>query len=289
MVQGLLLILQGFILLCIKGGIKMNINSNTILYFTGTGNSISVAKELKRSIGEVDLLSISSLAKEDRIKVDSQILGLVFPVYFARLPLMVEDLIKKLNINESTYVFAIATHGGGPAEVLKKLEKVLHDSGNNLNASFLLNMPANNIFAYNGPSMQKQKRILDKSAHKVKDIAVDIKCRVNKNPERSRIIIDTFIDRATIKLTDKIMKELHTKDEKFTVNETCNSCKICSLVCPASNIEIIDNRPVWKHKCEQCTACVQFCPNKSINLDGKTENRRRYKHPDIKLDEMISR
>lgn len=265
----------------------MKIEKSTILYFTGTGNSLNVAMELENKLEGVKLQSISSLVDEETIEVDCKFVGIVFPVYYARLPLMVEKVIEKLKISKNTYVFAIATHGGGPAEVLKKLDKIIRGAGNTLNASFLVNMPANNIFAYNGPSLKKQNKILKNANIKIEEIAYMVRGQVNRSPEKSRLIIDTFIDRVTTNITDKIMMELHLSDEKFTVDESCNSCKVCSMVCPASNIDIVDTKPVWKHKCEKCAACIQHCPSRSINVGERTAKRKRYTNPNINLNHMI--
>ncbi|MDR2194165.1 MAG: 4Fe-4S binding protein [Treponema sp.] len=40
-------------------------------------------------------------------------------------------------------------------------------------------------------------------------------------------------------------------DKKFTVNNNCTGCGICEKVCPVDNIEILNNKPQYKHHCEQ--------------------------------------
>jgi epoxyqueuosine reductase QueG len=47
-----------------------------------------------------------------------------------------------------------------------------------------------------------------------------------------------------------------------------------------------NNKPQYKHHCEQCVACIQFCPQKAINYKDATQNRRRYTNPEIKYKEL---
>lgn len=51
-----------------------------VYYFTGTGNSLVVAKDIAREI-EGELISISSVIGRESIKTDANVIGIVFPVY----------------------------------------------------------------------------------------------------------------------------------------------------------------------------------------------------------------
>ena len=49
-----------------------------------------------------------------------------------------------------------------------------------------------------------------------------------------------------------------------------------------------NGRPVWQHQCELCCACLHFCPVEAIQLGMMqgTKGRGRYRHPDLKIDDM---
>jgi Fe-S-cluster-containing hydrogenase component 2 len=49
-----------------------------------------------------------------------------------------------------------------------------------------------------------------------------------------------------------------------------------------------NDRPVWQHHCELCCACLHFCPAEAIQLNilRGTKGRGRYRHPDLKVDDM---
>jgi ferredoxin len=272
-----------------KGGFFMVIEKDTILYYSGTGNSLQVARDIKNEIkgANISLCRIASLAVEERIEVKAKTLGIVFPVTYARLPLIVESVIEKLDISKDTYVFAIATHGGGPAETLKKLGNLLKSKGAMLNSGFLVYMTGNNVFSYGAASIEKQNKAFEKEKKKVKKIARVISERKNQKPEMSKLLIDTLIDRCFIKTTDKIMENLHKRDEEFWINDNCNGCKLCERICPVNNINFDFNKPNWKHSCEQCTACIQYCPKEAIQWGRNTLKRKRYRNPNIGVNELL--
>lgn len=265
----------------------MVIDKDTILYFSGTGNSLQVAKDINSELKGFNLCNIASIITEEKIKIEGKVLGVVFPVIYARLPLIVEKVLEKLEFNKDTYVFAIATHGGGPAEVLIKLRKALKSKGILLNSGFLIHMPGNNIFAYGANSIEKENKIFEKEKKKVKKITHIIRERKNCKCELSKLVVDTLIDRVFIRTTDKIVENLHLRDNDFWVNDTCNSCKLCKRICPVNNIQINTGKPIWKHSCEQCAACIQYCPKQAIQWGKKTIKRKRYRNPNINVIELL--
>lgn len=265
----------------------MIIEKDTILYFSGTGNSLQVAKDIGSELREIDLCKISSLVNEEQIEVNTSIFGIVFPVYYARLPLVVEKIVKKLRFGERTYVFAAATYGGAAAGVLVKLNNILQNRHGKLNSGFLIRMPANNIFAYNPSSAKKDHKVFQKENIKIKKISDVIKQRKDSKCEVSKLMIDRIIDKVLIKITDRIMDGVPVKDKKFWVTDSCNGCRLCEKICPVNNIKFHVNKPIWKHNCEQCTACIQYCPNEAIQWGNKTESRRKYRNPNIDTKELI--
>lgn len=265
----------------------MVIDRDTILYFSGTGNSLQVTKDINSELRDFNLCNISSIITEEKIKITGKALGIVFPVIYARLPLILERVLEKLEINKDIYVFAIATHGGAPAKVLIKLRKILKSRGIVLNSGFLIHMPGNNIFAYGASSIEKQNKTFEREKKKVKKITNIIRERKNYKCELSKLVIDILIDRVFIKITDKIVGNLHLRDKDFWVNDNCNSCKLCERICPVNNIQINTDKPIWKHNCEQCAACIQYCPKQAIQWGKKTTKRKRYRNPNINVTELM--
>ena len=57
----------------------------TIFYFSATGNSLSVARDIAGHLGNTELVSIPCYLQNPQ-KVDSPRIGLVFPVHIFGLP-----------------------------------------------------------------------------------------------------------------------------------------------------------------------------------------------------------
>lgn len=265
----------------------MVIEKDTILYFSGTGNSLQLAKDIRSELDETKVCKLTSLMGEKEIEVKSKVLGIVFPVYYGGMPLVAEELVKKLNISKDTYVFAVATYGGMPAGALTKLDNMLRNNNSQLNSGFLLKMPGNYIVMYNAASLEKQNKHFENAKKKVKEISNIIKERKKLKPETSKYIIDTVVDNILSKFTDKGKSKLYIKDKEFWADEKCNSCKLCEKICPVKNIEFTSNKPAWNHKCEQCMACIQHCPKEAIQWGKRTIKRKRYKNPNISINELI--
>ena len=253
---------------------------NAIFYFSGTGNSLKVCKDLSIELKNLQIIPISTVIKED-IKYPIEKLGIVFPVYFAALPPLVADFIRKLNTSKINYIYAIATCNDFSGAALHIVKKILKKKGKSLNLGFSIIMPGNYLPMYPPLPKDKQEERFKLEIQKVKTISKLID--YNQNNEIS------FLSRILSFMQKRNDKKLHEKDKNFWVDENCNSCGICEKVCPVENIEIMEGKPQWQHRCQQCLACIHWCPQKSIQYSNKTVEKERYHHPDISLKEMLER
>lgn len=84
----------------------------------------------------------------------------------------------------------------------------------------------------------------------------------------------------------------HLADGKqIQVNEdVCVGCGICAHVCPLGIFKIKDGLATRsKDVCEFCLACAQNCPQKAITMKyGEKNEKARYRHPSITLQEIIN-
>lgn len=79
-----------------------------ILYFTATGNSLYIARQL--SDENTELLSIPQMVKQGRHDFEAEEIGIVYPIYGHMPPNMVRNFIKQARI-KANYKFAILTYG----------------------------------------------------------------------------------------------------------------------------------------------------------------------------------
>jgi flavodoxin len=70
----------------------------TIYCFTGTRNSLKIAKDLKNELGDTRIVQICKNNIGITTNADSQKIGVVFPVYFRGLPMMVKKFVENLQI-----------------------------------------------------------------------------------------------------------------------------------------------------------------------------------------------
>ena len=85
-----------------------------IYFFTGSGNSLHVAKEMQKRLPGAELIPMVSLLHKDTIETKADTAGFVFPIHGMTMPVPVKKFIEKLNADSATYLFAIATRAGTP-------------------------------------------------------------------------------------------------------------------------------------------------------------------------------
>jgi flavodoxin/Pyruvate/2-oxoacid:ferredoxin oxidoreductase delta subunit len=253
----------------------------TIYYFSGTGNSLKVAKDIATELEDTETIKICK-DNIDIHKTISKKIGFVFPVYYSGMPLLVKAFIENLKIPSDAYVFTIVTFGRSSDASIPQLEKLLKAKGSKLSAAFKIKMPGNYQIMYAPHSDKEHEERFKNEEEKIPQIARSI----NNNEivkfrgvgESLKTVIGGMISSSF---------KPYKKDKDFWADEKCNGCSICSKVCPANNIKMVDAKPQWKNECEQCLACMQWCPKKSIQYKKVTVDRGRYHHPDVKVNELV--
>jgi len=288
--------------------------STEIYYFSGTGNSLAVARDIAEKTKGA-LISIPVVMDKESIKTDADVIGIVFPSYMAHLygiPLIVEKFIKKLEDIGSKYIFAVCTCGGfenfNGLPTLKNLGKLLKSMGGKLSAEYSIKLPMNTLDYSHIPVPidQNQETMFDNCKHKIEIICQYI---TNRRKSRYKIITSLFnwlmtpmylmlrkFHLEALKKYSKEPKDTNLKyyelmpltDKSIYADDKCNGCAICAKVCPVQNIKMIENKPVWQHHCEMCLACAEWCPKKAIHHWLRVEGKN-YHHPDVKISDMLRR
>jgi ferredoxin/flavodoxin len=293
--------------------------STEVYYFTSTGNSLVVARDIaERTNGT--LVSISSTRDKEQISTDAEVIGLVFPVYYASLggsglPRIVEHFVGKLQAIGTKYLFAVCTHSGGPVNTIENLDKILRSRGGELAVGF--GVQTSIPYASSAKikyALFRQELQMDRLVDDVKRQALFVAWRAKLDVLQKRIatrekgkvevrntmakIVETpwlSLQRRMTVARYQILANSRSQsldeliplaDTSFDVGETCNGCGICARVCPVGNIQMVDNRPVWQHHCETCYACFQWCPKNAIH-GSIVEYEKRDHHPQVKVVDML--
>lgn len=257
--------------------------TTTIYYFSATGNSLMVAKDLSEQLTDANMVKISKNNLSIVEDTQSDKIGFVFPIYYWGVPVIVKNFIKNLLISKNAYVFAIATYGGMVGTPFSQIKKVLAKKGVKLFASFAVNMPGNCQLMLETASEEEQRKLLKDEKKQIQIIA-------------SSIISNQKVEFKTNAIMNSVYNLLYTLTfrpravgKNFWTDERCTGCGLCSNVCPASNIVMYDGKPKWNRECESCLACMQWCPQKSIQYKKVTIKRGRYHNPNINVNEIIQK
>lgn len=257
--------------------------STTIYYFSGTGNSLKIARDMAETIDDTKLVSIAR-ATEDQLAPDTDAVGIVFPVYAWGPPSVVTQFLDKVSIGSDKYVFAVCTCGGSASGTLVKFKKQLLTKGIMLSAGFVVLMPTNYIVWGEALPEEKQQEMFARAKDRVAEICMVIEAKKVQEVEMGgllgRLVLTGLIYNSSIGFFANL-------DKKFTVYTACNGCGICERVCQVGNITMKDGKPDWLHHCEQCLACLHWCPQEAIQVGKKTEGRKRYHHPEINAKDLM--
>lgn len=258
---------------------------NEVFYFSGTGNSFAIAKDIAAKLLDAEIREI----KQDmEFHQDAQIdtLGIVYPVYDWGPPKIVADFLKKLSVPQSTYVYCVANYGGLLGSSNLVVKEMLQERGIQLSAGFAIQMPGNFIPMYNIANDKRIAKLFSAKDAKVLKIADAVHAKQKAKIETSLGFLGKHL---STKVYSAAMAHINEFGKKFTVDGTCNGCGLCMRICPKKNIVMHAGKPEWQNDCEACLACMHWCPNKAIQYGEKTAGRKRYHNQSVTSAEMIKR
>lgn len=280
-----------------------------VYYFSGTGNSLSVAKTIAvKSNSEVIRIG------NKKIEVKDQKICIVFPSYIAAsvgMPLSVDKFVRNIKDIEAKEFHIVCTCGGyeimNALPSLHKLKHIIHVMGGKVIGSYSLRMPMNNLNYDHIPiPISKDIEKINKNALvKSEKIATMI---INNSKTRFSFLKELFYysmvplfmlisiyikhemkTQAKENNTKKTVRELVSyTDRSIIVEDACKGCGICATVCPVENIVIVDRKPVFQHQCDMCFACDEWCPSNSIHHWGRNKDIK-YRHPEVKRKDFINK
>ena len=244
-----------------------------IFYFTGTGNSLFIARKLLYR-GE-QLVNIADALKNGELVYQiptHERVGFVYPELCGTVPETVQTFIQKAILNNVRYVFAVVTCAGSRAMSGQTLEDLLRARFLPLQYADFVTMPNNAMIYTEVQDDEKSAKILKAAEQKVAVMREELR----KHP------IQPADRRFLPKLCDFIYP-FATSTKHFFADEDCIGCGLCAKNCPSRAIEMQDGMPVWvKSRCDLCVSCINRCPKKAIQYGKKTKKRRRYLNPVLK-------
>lgn len=254
-----------------------------LYYYTGTGNSLWVARQLAARLdGETRLIPLRADSPLPDAPCERS--GFVFPVHMWGLPRRVVEFASQFAGRTDGYHFAVAVNAGQVAASLLQLQKLLQARSFSLQAGFGMLSPSNYIIWNGADPEAKQQKLFAQAEQKLDRIAAIVRDLASAPIEQGPDWQNLFLSLAYKFAFPKVA----AMDKDFWTEETCNGCGLCVRVCPADNIRLESGRPVWQHRCEQCLACIQWCPQQAVQYAKRTAGKQRYHHPAVCAADMTA-
>jgi len=250
-----------------------------IFYFSGTGNTLWVARQIAKVTGD-NLVNIADeLRREPQTYTlsEGERLGFCFPTHGWQPPRIVRDFIRRSTfvVQPSSFIWALTTCGDSTGQTMTILNRELDRKGLKAETLFSVVMPESYVclpFMYTDSEKREAEKIANARQQLTHIVTTVRNCRRGvaeltrgATPRLYSYVIGCYFNKQMV------------TDKKFTVDEdVCVQCGLCAKVCPVDNIEGMP--PAWLHngRCTCCLACYHHCPVHAINYGSITRKRGQY-------------
>ena len=245
---------------------------NGIFYFSGTGNTLWLAKKIKAEIGG-EIRYIPKWSGD--ISVYDKLI-IVSPIYSFGLPIPVFDFMKTIKSDSPAWI--VLNYGGAAGGAAKLAYNHAKSCGLNIKQVYTMKMPENFTAMFSTPLITPyNKSLLKKAPMAIKKIIESIKKEEEKllppdNPKKHKLYYENKSNWGKL-------------GERFSTSEACTLCGKCAENCPAENITIADGKVKFGNRCIACQACYHRCPSRAVLYLNKA-NKMPYFNPNVPENEM---
>ena len=252
-----------------------------VFYFTATGNSLFVARQLSDAP-----LSIPQELKKSDLTYEADEIGFVFPDYAASAPMIVREFLEKARFS-AKYMFAVITYGNAAVNVAEWWQKFTAGHGVTFHYVKPILMVDNYLPVFD---MNEQMKIDKHTDESLAAIISDI------SEQKS------FVEPSNMGFfNEEMLKGMQDQHFSMTADrllelkaDRCIQCMTCQKVCPHKNFSLADDAVAFSGRCEYCLACVHNCPQKALTLrparegwPGERNPDARYRNPNVSLNDIV--
>ena len=247
-----------------------------VFYFSGTGNSRFVARNIARAIGQeaVDITTYTKTMERPDFS-ETGVYVFVCPSYMSAPARAMTDFVEWAGFPQGIKAYFIVTCAASMGITPKVASEICEKKGMEFMGAAQIVMPQNYIALFTTKQVEENIDIIEKAEIEIENIAGRIM--------KGEVLENKKIGSVEYSVT-KWVRDVYYKDfmktAKFKATDKCIACGKCVKVCPLSNITMKDSKPSWGKKCTHCMACINQCPKDAIEYGKGTAGKPRYKGPD---------
>lgn len=253
--------------------------TDTIYYFSGTGNSRYLAHMLGKELGvrvrhiTDPMLPDVNEERESGISSEQNSVGLVFPVYSWGVPPLVIDFLKILLERGVRMIWAVMSCGDETAMAPEMLIRNAEKYGIEVKGIWSVIMPNNYVIlpGFGIDSKEVENKKLQEAPNRIKDIASHI---LNENWKID--VVRGSVPVLKTLMVYPLFKRWGIFPKKWKSGEKCIGCGKCAAICTMKNITIIEGKPQWGQNCVSCLGCFHICPTRAIDYGSLTKGKSQY-------------
>ncbi len=251
-----------------------------IFYFSGTGNSEYVARQLADALGE-RLIGMAQAINSGEMHyklADGEMVGWVFPTYSWGPAPIATAFARKVTIDgfgSHTYSYMVTTCGDDIALSAQMWRAELHRRGMHCQMAMSVQMPNNYIllpgFDVDSKDLESRKR--SAAVSRIAQVVQAIERRSTSDD-----VVKGSMPWLKSRLVYPLFKRYAMGDAGFASQaDVCNHCGLCAKVCPNANIKMsAEGTPQWQGNCVMCLSCIHRCPVRAIQYGNQTQKKGRY-------------
>lgn len=250
-----------------------------IICFSGTGNSLMVARELQRHIGgeilslEGELL-LNPAATVHRVPEGEDVVW-VFPIYSWGVPPVMARFIRRCKLkgaHESRH-FMVCTCGDDIGRADDRWRNLVGRRGWTPRGAFSVIMPNTYVcmkgFDTDAPEVKASKLAA------MPERVTRIVAAMRRGFAESDVTRGSYAWLKTA-VVYPFFKYTCMSPGPFAATDACITCGLCARECPMENITMNNGRPTWGDRCALCLRCYHHCPVHAIEYGKETQSKGQY-------------
>ena len=236
-----------------------------IFYFSGCGNTAWVTQKTIERLTDSghEVVFLYNLEKDFPAEFPKTDLDMFFsPIYYAGIPSLVVDKIKRLPItgDKKASFWTVAGQFSGIGRTFGAF--LLKDRGYEVHTTHMIRMPDTYLPLKISQITEEQKKEIYQKA--IEEIKEGVSALEKEEPCRVESKITAFI--ASLLYFPYLYYLRYVLSYCFISTNACIKCGKCERDCPCQVIHRKNGRPQWYKGCTGCFRCVNTCPVSAIDI-----------------------